>query len=332
MAVPVVIVGLGSIGLRICARLVSRAAVDVVAAVDHDPAKSGRFLRDLLDAECATELGVTNACPAAPPGGGVAVQATSSELSVAVSQAIQLVELGWNVLSTCEELAYPQSIDQPILSTALDAAARRARVSVLASGVNPGFMMDALPLTLTSLCGRVDMISVRRVVNTNQRREMLQRKAGVGADRDEFRRLAARGRIGHVGLRQSVGLVAHRLGWRVDTVTVSLEPILAGSPVSTPIGIVATGSVIGQHQIAVGAVGGREVIRLELIMGAGQTPVDEIFIAGEPAVHQVIEGGLNGDIGTEAVIANLVRPVFTSAPGLLTMADLVTVAWEGVEP
>jgi len=154
---------------------------------------------------------------------------------------------------------------------------------------------------------------------------------GVGADRNEFRRLAAEGRLGHVGLRQSVDLVAHRLGWKVDTVTVSLEPIVAGSPVSTPFGIVPTGAVLGQHQIAVGAVAGREVIRLELVMGAGQTPVDEIFIAGEPAVHQVIEGGLNGDIGTEAVIVNLVRPVFSAPPGLLTMADLVMVACDGAE-
>lgn len=303
----------------------------MVAAVDHDPAKSDRFLRDLLDADGATELRVTSACPAAPLGGGVAIQATSSELSVAVAQAIQLVDLGWNVLSTCEELAYPQSVEQSILSTALDATARRARLSVLAAGINPGFMMDALPLTLTSLCARVDMISVRRVVDTNQRRETLQRKAGVGEDPDRFRRLAARGRIGHVGLRQSAGLLAHRLGWRVDTITVSLEPIVADSPVSTPIGIVPTGSVIGQHQIAVGTVRGRQVIRLELIMGAGQTPVDEIMIAGEPTVHQVIEGGLNGDIGTEAIIANLIRPVLSSAPGLLTMADLVTVAWDGGE-
>lgn len=185
-----------------------------------------------------------------------------------------------------------------------------------------------LALTLTALCARVDSVSVRRVVDTNQRREQLQRKVGVGIEPDEFERLAAAGRVGHIGLRQSVNLVADRLGWRLDAVDIRLEPIVARAAVSTLSGTVPEGLVIGQHQVAVGRVGSREAIRLELVMAAGLSPVDEITITGEPPIHQVIDGGLNGDVGTEALIANLIGPVYTARPGLLTMADLVTVACE----
>jgi 2,4-diaminopentanoate dehydrogenase len=325
-AVPVVVFGLGPIGVRICNRLLSRTAdVDVVGAVDSDPTKSGLTLGAIPGMEASSTIVVTSDASAPPAGGGVAIQATSSSLHLAAPQAMHLARLGWNVLSSCEELAFPRGVD-PEVADELDAVAQKAGVTVLASGVNPGFMMDTLPLTLTGLCTRVDGISVRRVVDTNWRREQLQRKAGVGMARDEFERLATESRIGHVGLRQSVQLIAARLGWTLTGVDLSLQPVIADAPVSTPLGTVPAGSVIGQHQLAIGHVASHEPIRLELVMAAGYSSIDEVVITGDPTVHQVIEGGLNGDVGTEAVIANLVRPVYAARPGLLTMADLVAIA------
>lgn len=326
MTISTVAFGLGPIGCRICSRLLERPNdVEVVAAVERDPAKVGRTLAEIVASARGDQVVIGTDAPHAPAGGGVAIQATSSSLEVAVPQAMHLARLGWNVLSTTEELAFPESLDHE-LTVELDRVARHEGVTVLAAGVNPGYIMDVLPLALTALCTRVDEISVRRVVDTNQRREQLQRKAGVGMRREEFERLAAAGQIGHVGLRQSVTLIAGRLGWALTGVEVSLEPVIAESDVTTPLGPVASGSVLGQHQLAVGRTADREAIRLELTMAAGYPPIDEVFIAGEPPVHQRIEGGLNGDIGTEAVIANLVRPVFEARPGLLTMADLVAVA------
>ena len=326
VTIPVMSFGLGPIGTRICLRMLDRPNdVDVIAAAERDPAKVGRTLAEIVGSARGAEVVIADEAPQAPAGGGVAIQATSSSLEVAVPQAMHLARLGWNVLSTTEELAFPGSID-PALAAEVDTVARHAGVTILAAGVNPGFIMDVLPLTLTALCTRVDEVSVRRVVDTNQRREQLQRKAGVGMRREDFERLAALGQIGHVGLRQSVNLLAGRLGWTLTGVDLTLEPVIAEAEVPTPLGAVAAGSVLGQHQLAIGRTADREAIRMELTMAAGYPSIDEVFIAGAPPIHQRIEGGLNGDIGTEAVIANLIRPVFNARPGLLTMADLVAVA------
>jgi 4-hydroxy-tetrahydrodipicolinate reductase len=172
-------------------------------------------------------------------------------------------------------------------------------------------------------------VDVRRVVDTNQRRLPLQRKVGVGMTVEEFRARAEAGALGHVGLRQSAALLAAGLGWSIDAYEETLEPVVAAAGTQTGLGLVPAGGVIGQHQRASVLSGGRKVITYELIMAAGAAPTDAITIDGEPALRQVIEGGVNGDIGTEAVIVNLVPVISAAPPGLLAMRDLYPLAGEG---
>jgi 4-hydroxy-tetrahydrodipicolinate reductase len=193
---------------------------------------------------------------------------------------------------------------------------------VIGSGINPGFLMDTLPLVLSAACVRVDAVGVRRVVDTNQRRLPLQQKTGVGMTVEEFRARAAAGTIGHVGLPQSVAMLADGLGWRLDTCAFTLDPVVADRETVTGLGAVAAGAVIGQRQTATGIVSGENVIRFELQMSAGAQPLDAVEIEGEPFIRQVIEGGVNGDTGTEAVIVNLVPVISVAGPGLITMRDV----------
>jgi len=326
MPTPVVAFGLGPIGRRIATCLLARPALfSIVGAVDVDPEILGEDLADLVDAGEPLNIQVARECPFAPSNGGVLVHATSSLLESVAPQILGILERGWNVISTCEELTYPWSVDSAIASS-INSAAHAANVSVLASGINPGFIMDALPLTLSALCTRVDAVAVRRVVDTNMRRRQLQQKAGVGLSPQEFTRLADAGKLGHIGLSQSIYMLASRLGWSLTSVDVSLEPIIGMSPVVTPLGVIAAGAVVGQRQIGTGYVGASPRIRLHLEMAAGSVPTDEVSISGEPSIHQVIEGGVNGDVGTEAMIANLIGPVQSAPAGLLTMADLMPVA------
>ncbi|HYA01195.1 MAG TPA: dihydrodipicolinate reductase [Candidatus Binatia bacterium] len=321
--IPVAVVGLGPIGLRICRRILARPELlQLVAVTDKAPEIGGRRLADLLPEASASELVINREYPAAPRAGGVLVQTTTSHLTDSHQQLRDFVELGWNVVSTCEELSEPLSVD-PKTAADLDALARGKAVTILGTGVNPGFMMDTLPLALTTLCAQVTAVRVHRVVDTNLRREPLQRKAGVGMSADEFRALAAAGRIGHVGLLQSLHLIARGLGWALDSTEVRLEPVIAERETASGIGPVPAGSVIGQAQVATGHVGAREVIRFELEMVAGRPGTDEVWITGDPSFHEEIHGGINGDIGTEAVVTNLIGPVAEARPGLLTMADLV---------
>ena len=254
---------------------------------------------------------------------GVLVNATGSRL-VAAPQLVSALEMGWNVLSTCEELTYPGASDGA-LAAPLDARARQAGTSVLGAGINPGFLLDALVLVLTTVCATVRRVEVTRTVDTNKRRIQLQAKAGVGLAAGDFRARAAAGGLGHVGLRESACLVCGGLGWPVEDYAETIDPILASEPVSTGLGVVPAGRVIGQLQTATVRSGGAVVLRYRLQMSAGAPPQDAIDIFGEPDVHQQISAGVNGDLGTQAVIANLVPVVAAARPGLLTIADVVGV-------
>lgn len=318
--VPVLCYGLGPIGLAIADVLAARPGVRLSGAVDIDPEKSGADLGDLLGSG-ALNVTVVPEAGTAPPG-GVAVHATGSRLADVTPQLAGLLEQGWNVVSTCEQLVYPDVVDAAA-ARRLDETAQRLGRSLLGAGINPGFLLDALVLMLTGVCRTVRQVRVRRVVDTNARRIPLQRKAGVGLAPAEFEARARVNGIGHVGLRQSALLVASRLGWPADDYQERIEPVIADTGTDTGLGRMQAGTVIGQRQRASVTSAGREVIRYDLQMSAGAAATDTIEIDGDPPVSQHIDGGVNGDIGTAAVIANLVPVVAAARPGLLTMADIV---------
>jgi 2,4-diaminopentanoate dehydrogenase len=321
--IPVLCYGLGPIGLAIADVLCGRGAVAVTGAVDVDPAKAGTDLGALLGRPTPIVTIASEAGQAQP--GGVAVHATGSQLAEVEPQLAGLLADGWNVLSTCEQLVYPEATD-PAAAERLHAVAVRHGRTLLGSGINPGFLLDALVLVLTGACTVVRAVQVRRVVDTNARRIPLQLKAGVGLTPAEFNARAEAGRIGHVGLRQSALMVAGRLGWQVDDYTERIEPVVAATPVHTGLGLIPAGSVIGQRQRAAVVSAGRDVLRYDLQMSAGAAATDSIEIDGDPSIRQHITGGINGDIGTAAVIANLVPVVAAARPGLLTMADILPLA------
>ena len=91
------------------------------------------------------------------------------------------------IVTTTEEAAYPSRANRR-LATRIDEAARKAKVAVLGTGVNPGFTMDALPIALTAVCERVDRIEVLRVQDARIRRLPFQQKIGAGLTRSSSRR------------------------------------------------------------------------------------------------------------------------------------------------
>jgi hypothetical protein len=252
----------------------------------------------------------------------VVVHTTGSYLEEVAPQLLAAVDAGKNVLSTCEELSYPWD-RHPALSRQIDTQATKAGVTVVGTGVNPGFVMDTLALALSAVCQSLSRMEIRRVVDVSKRRIQLQRKVGVGITPEEFERHKATGRFGHVGLMESARLVAHALAWTVDDWQEALEPALCDGPRQAGEIRLEKGQVAGIHQVVSGRHNGREVLRLELEMSAGAAqPRDEVLIEGQPPVHMVIEGGVQGDLATAAIVANAIPAVVAARPGLLTMADL----------
>ncbi|MCH8994414.1 MAG: hypothetical protein IH959_05520 [Chloroflexi bacterium] len=212
---------------------------------------------------------------------------------------------------------------QHLIHPVVNYRAHEARgVTVLGTGVNPGFVMDTLAVAISGVCQQVERLRIARIVDVSTRRPQLRRKVGVGLAIEEFRARAATGTFGHVGLKESCWLAAEGLGWRLDTLDETIEPVVG-----------ADGLAAGMRQQALGTLNGRTVIEALVQMSMDvERPRDEIEIEGTPPVRLVIEGGVQGDLATAAVILNSVRGVIDHEAGLVTMLDLPVAGGRGVTP
>ncbi len=324
MAIRVLQVGLGPIGVGVARQLVRRAGFRLVGAVDTGPGLLGRELGEVLGGGAASEVRVTGelASALAELRPEAAVVCTSSSLERVAPTLEACLAAGAAVVSTTEELAYPWR-ERPELARRLDGAARRAGRALLGTGVNPGFAMDALPLVLTAACERVDAVSVRRVQDAAARRLPFQLKIGAGLAPAEFAARVASGEVRHVGLAESIGMIAGALGWTLDEVTDEIAPKLAERAVASSHLEVAAGQVCGLVQVGRGRQNGRTRVHLvlEAYLGAPES-YDEVEIEGSPALRSRVVGGIPGDLATAALTVNAIPRVVAAPAGLLTVKDL----------
>ena len=320
--IRVVQMGLGAVGCGIAQTALGRSQLQVVGAIDVDPAKVGRDLGEILGRDDSLGIPVTASLRDVLDSQSVDVvlQATGSHIPDVADQLKDIAAAGCNVVSTCEELAYPW-LRHPALAREIDAKARECGVTILGTGVNPGFIMDTLVLVATAVCSDVRRIASTRVVAARERRLALQQKIGSGMKEADFRQLAARGEIGHVGLRESFSLIAAGLGWEIRNPQENIEPVCAEEKISTEHFNIAAGQVAGIHQTVRGLSEGRElVLDITMSMAAGESK-DSITIEADPPMRLEVVGGTHGDQATWSIIANMAPRVAEAHAGLLTMLD-----------
>jgi len=322
--VKVVQYGLGPIGLGIVEVLLTRPWVQLVGAIDIDKSKVGKDVGQLL--ENPRKIGITVSDKAKDvlkrTSPDIVSHATSSYMEKIYSQLTEIIEHSSSVVSTGEELSYP-FVKYPDLAKDLDERARDKKVVVVGTGVNPGFLFDTLAVVLSGVCQKVNSIRAERVVDASRRRLPLQRKIGAGLSVEEFKRKVAEGSIKHVGLPESVGLIALAMGWKVGEIQERITPIIAENEVSSAYFKVPAGSVAGVRQVAKGILAGQELVVLDLRMFLGaQNPHDSVLIDGDPPIDMVIRGGVHGDRATPAIVVNSIPKIANLQPGLRTMIDL----------
>jgi len=317
-------VGLGPIGAAIAAQVARRPGFTIVAAVDVDPQKVGRDLGDIIGLDrrllVRVQSDITKTLKTAKPD--VVVHCTSSSLEAVLPQLETIMRAKASIVSTTEELSYPTRSHRRAAAR-IDGAARKARVAVLGTGVNPGFTMDALPIMLTAVCDRVDRITVNRIQDARMRRLPFQQKIGAGLTPAEFARKKADGSVRHVGLTESIAMIADAMGWRIDRITDELQPRLAVADVASDFLNVPAGRVCGIVQDGTGYRRGEPMIRLHLeaYLGAPDT-FEAVDIDGSPNISMRVPGGIHGDIATAAIVVNSIPKILSAAPGLHTMRDL----------
>jgi 4-hydroxy-tetrahydrodipicolinate reductase len=324
VSINVIQYGLGPIGIETLKVAAQRSSIKLVGAIDIDPNKVGKDLGELAGLESLQGLRVTDSLAAvmARSKPDVALLTTSSRLAQALPQLDQLMEAGVNVVSSCEELLFPWD-RQKELAERVDSLAQRHNVRVLGTGINPGFVLDELVVTMASVCSTVSKIEAKRILDAGKRRGPLQKKIGAGMSEAEFRDLASKNALGHVGMAESVAYVAAGLGWKVDSILETIDPVLCRKDTDSAVGKVSKGQVAGLRMTGVGKKGGAEVITLELQMYVGaEQPGDEIFVQGEPSLRTTIEGGIPGDIATAAKLISSIPRVLQGDPGLLKPLSL----------
>jgi len=324
--IRVVLYGVGAIGSRIARFLLEKEGVEIVGAIDIAKDKVGKDLGEILGINKRLDVVVSDDpkavfCKACAD---IVVHATSSYLKDVYPQIAPLAKYGVNVISTCEELAYPY-ISEPELAKKLDALGIRYGVTFLGTGINPGFLMDTLVITLTGVCQKINKIKVERVMNAATRRVPFQKKIGAGLTVKEFeKKIKEKAITGHVGLEQSIGMIAGALKWQLNKIKVDpVKPVIAKKNVASKAIKVKRGQVAGLKQNAHGFVSGKERITLEFQAYIGaKDEYDSVTIDGVPPIHQKISPCVHGDLATIAAIVNSIPKLAKAPPGLVTMKDL----------
>ncbi len=320
----VVIYGLGQIGLETAKVILGRRDLQLVGVIDNDPAKLQRDVADLAGMTRPSGvrvsdrpddvLGVTRP--------NVVILTTGSRFKAILPQIKECVNARTNVISSCEELLLPH-VRFAAQTRELDKLAKSRDVSVLGTGVNPGFVMDTMVLAATAPCLELRSVKIERVVDASTRRENLQKKVGAGMTTGQFRRGVKKQELGHVGLLESMHLVAEGLGWSLDKVDEKIRPVVAKKRVRTPHLTVQVGQVAGVHHVVKGFKNRKEVVSLDLQMYVGaKKPSDRITIEGNPNVNVFFENGVAGDEATTAILVAIVPSMPRLEPGVRSMIDV----------
>ena len=322
--IRVVIYGLGQIGLETAKVILDRRDVQLVGVIDNDPQKLQRDVADLAGMKRPSGvrvsdrpddvLGVTRP--------QVVILTTGSRFKAILPQIKECVNARAHVISSCEELVLPH-VRFAAQTRELDKLAKSRDVSVLGTGVNPGFIMDAMALAATAPCLEVNSVKIVRIVDASTRRENLQKKVGAGLTTAQFRRGVKKEELGHVGLLESMYLVAEGLGWSLDKVEEKIRPVIAKKRVRTPRVTVQVGDVAGIHHVVRGVRNRKEVLSLDLQMYVGaKKPSDRITIQGNPDVNLLFENGVAGDEATIAMLIANVPSMSKLEPGVRSMIDV----------
>ncbi|MEA3507989.1 MAG: 2,4-diaminopentanoate dehydrogenase [Synergistota bacterium] len=326
--VRVIVAGLGAMGSGIAKLLLDKEGIEIAAAAVSRKEKQGKDMGDLLGLEQKTGVITTSSDEAFSVNADIVIQATTSFAKETCPEILEFVKSGKNVISIAEEMSYPHIVE-PELASRMDQAARESGVAILGTGINPGFILDTLILTLTAPFQRVLSIKASRVNDLSPFGHGVMNTQGVGTSPEEFDKGLKEGKItGHIGFLQSVNMIADALGWELDEIIESREPIISSVHRETPHVKIEPGMVAGCNHTAKGMKYGEAVIWLEHPQQvhpqlAGVETGDYINIRGDASsLNMAIKPEIPGGTGTMSMAVNMIPHVLNARPGLLSMLDL----------
>jgi len=330
--------GIGAMGSGMVRQILQRENVQLVGVIDANPNLIGKDIAEVLELDQPTGITISN-----DPGTAlrqlkpdVTLLATGSFVDEVFDSLKMIMEAGSNVITIAEEMAYPWRV-YPEKSRQLDEIARQNGVTLLGTGINPGFVLDLLVLVLTGACGHVDKISAARINDLSPFGPTVMRTQGVGTSPQEFAEGVEKGSIvGHIGFQQSIAMIAAALGWELDEIKETKDAIVSKTQRESKYIKVEPGMVAGCRQRGYGIMNGKTVIEMDHPQQI-QPEKEDVFtgdyikIDGDMHIDLAMKPEIPGGLGTINVAVNMIPQVFTARPGLLSIVDLpIPYAWKRI--
>jgi 4-hydroxy-tetrahydrodipicolinate reductase len=314
--------GFGRVGRAVLELALSRPWIEVVGVIARRPERDGEPCSVTVPGAPADLVVRTDAAAVLDAGRpDVIIVATTSRLENVTEQLAAAAASGARaIVCTSEELAWIRPDDGPAARAILDLAARD-RVAIVATGVNPGFALDLLPLVLAGLAWDVERIEARRVVDVSVFAPHTRRQLGIGHGPVAFAAGVADGSIvGHLGFRESLRLLAEGMGRPADRIEIETGPVIADRRYELPDGTIEAGTTVGATQRAIAWRGAEAWISVEMLLhaapsDAGVRPVDETHLYGRHELHATVDPGSAAILGTAAQLINIIPAALAAEPG-----------------
>lgn len=327
--IRVLVLGTGQMGAGIARLLLAKPGFALVGAFGRRAERAGMDVGAAigLGRDLGIAVGVELAALIERAQPDIAIQATCSRLADAMGEITMLVRHGVHVISIAEEMAYP-ACSSPAFAEELHWLAVSKGVAVLGTGVNPGFVLDLLVVTLSAVCADIESVTATRSNDLSPYGPSVLVSQGVGLSPQAFAQGVRDGTVvGHLGFPESMHLIAAALGWDIERIEQTREPVVSRVRRETPLATVQPGQVAGCHHRAVAYCAGRAVITLDHPQQVhpqleGVATGDRIEIRGSPNVCLSGSPEIPGGQATVALAVNMVPRVMNAPPGLHTMLDL----------
>jgi len=327
--IRVVVLGTGQMGSGIIKLLLEKQGIEIAGVYGRRADRVGSDVGEVvgLGREIGVKLTNNLAELLEETRPHIAIQATCSKVVQAVDEIKTILNHGANIVSIAEEISYP-AYEAPQLADEIHKLALEKGVTVVGTGINPGFVLDLLVITLTGVCYSVESITAKRINDLSPYGPSVLTTQGVGITLEAFRKGVKDGSVvGHFGFPESISMIAKALGWKIDKIEQNREPIISSVKRETPFVTIEPGHTAGCTHTATAYMEGRPVINLvhpqqvHPHLEDVQTG-DYIEIKGEPDVRFSGSPEIPGGIGTIALAVNMIPQAIKGAPGLKSMMEL----------
>jgi len=346
----------GTVGRHAIAGILTRPDQELVGVWVSSEAKHGKDVGELCGGE-PTGLAATmhaDELIALKPDCVVHTAMTDEDPFAAFDTFVKLLEAGINVVSSGPVLLqYPFGIVPDEMIDRLQQAGERGNASLYVNGIDPGFANDVLPLVMTSLSQRIDLVRCSEIADysTYYQPFVNAELFGFGKPMDQTPPLFSGG-ILSLAWGSVVRIIAEGLGLTLDEPLVeAVEFAEAERDVETVNFTIEKGTRCGVRFSVTGTVDGVPRVVLEHVT---RTHPDQrpdwpkpssgdgcyrVEVTGEPMMtvdfsHHGEHGDHNvsGMIVTAMRLVNSVEAVVAAKPGLVTSLDLPLITGRGLVP